>query len=274
MTTPKNDPVPLDAFVDAELDLRSRLAIEDQLGADPALRQQVDELRQLRSLVREQATYHAAPQALRQRLADAAPGPARPAPPAVRPPPAAAPARGGRSFGVALPAWLGWRPLAASLSFAAVLAVALNVAWLRSTRDERLADEVVASHVRATLGQHLVDVSSSERHTVKPFLSSKLGFSPPVSELPLTGSVFLGGRVDYLDGRPVAALVYKQGEHVVDLFLWPGVASDSRPQFGAERGYRTAHWSRDGMYHWVVSDVNRDEFDAVVKAIAATEIER
>ena len=127
-------------------------------------------------------------------------------------------------------------------------------------------DEVVASHVRSTMG-HLVDVGSSDHHTVKPFLSSKLGFSPPVSELSLPGSVFIGGRVDYLDGQPVAALVYRQGEHLVNSFIWPSKDSDSRTKYSSERGYRLAHWSSSGMTHFVVSDVNSQEFQAVVKAI-------
>jgi anti-sigma factor RsiW len=175
------------------------------------------------------------------------------------------------SIGEVVQRWLGWRPLAASLSFAAVLAVAVNLVWLQSSKDERLTDDVVASHVRSTLGQHLVDVASSDHHTVKPFLSSKLGFSPPVDELQIPGSVFLGGRVDYLDGRPVAALVYKQGEHVVNSFVWPSAASDGKPSFSAERGYQTAHWSHNGMAHWVISDVNREEFQAVVRAVQMTD---
>jgi anti-sigma factor RsiW len=170
----------------------------------------------------------------------------------------------------ALNRWLAWRPLAASMSFAAVLAVALNVVLLQSSKQERLMDEVVASHVRSTLGQHLVDVASSDHHTVKPFLSSRLGFSPPVDELRVAGSVFLGGRVDYLDGRPVAALVYRQGEHVVNSFVWPSTAADSKPEFSSDRGYLTAHWSQGGMNHCVISDVNRDEFQRVVKAVQLT----
>jgi len=151
------------------------------------------------------------------------------------------------------------------------MAVALNLAWLQSSNEQRLADDVVASHVRSTLGQHLVDVASSDHHTVKPFLSSKLGFSPPVQELQVAGSIFLGGRADYLDGRPVAALVYKQGEHVINSFVWPSTASDGRPSFSAERGYRTAHWSYNGMAHWVISDVNREEFQAIVAAVQMTD---
>jgi anti-sigma factor RsiW len=148
---------------------------------------------------------------------------------------------------------------------------AINFTWLRSSQDERLLDDVVASHVRSTLGEHLVDVASSDHHTVKPWLSSKLDFSPPVAELQLPGSAFLGGRVDYLGGRPVAALVYRQGPHVVSSFIWPATGKDSRPEFAEARGFQTAHWTHGGMHHWVISDVNRGEFDAVVAAIRATE---
>jgi anti-sigma factor RsiW len=130
---------------------------------------------------------------------------------------------------------------------------------------------VVASHVRSTLGQQLVDVESSDHHTVKPFLSSRLGLSPPVDELRAAGSVFLGGRVDYLgDGRPVAALAYRQGELVANSFVWPSTAADSKPDLSSDRGYLTAHWSQGGMNHCVISDVNRDEFQRVVKAVQLT----
>jgi len=267
----------LHAFVDGELDLKSQLAIEGQLQGDPALRRQVDELRQLREAVREHADYHVAPDDLRRRMAAlvAAPQQAAAAAPPAAPAPARRPAaaRAG-SIGTALQSWLGLRPLAASLAFAGVLAVTANLVWLQASRSDRLMEQVVASHVRATLGQHLVDVASSDHHTVKPFLSSKLGFSPPVDELRVPGSSFLGGRVDYIDGRPVAALVYKQGEHVVDSFVWPGQSPDSEPSYAAERGYLTARWSRNGMQHWVISDVNPEEFRTLVAAIAAGDAPR
>jgi anti-sigma factor RsiW len=272
MTTPI-DRQQLDAFVDGELDLNGQLAFEAQLAGDAALRRQVEETRQLREAVREKASYHVAPDALRRRLAAT-----RTALPQPRPAAPAAP--GGGAFGAigligeSVQRWFGWRPLAASLSFAAVLAVAVNLAWLQSPKDDQLSEQVLASHVRATLGQHLVDVASSDHHTVKPFLSSKLGFSPPVDELQIPGSVFLGGRVDYLDGRTVAALVYRQGEHVVNSFVWPGSSFDSKPRFSAERGYLTAHWSHNGMNHWVISDVNRTEFQTVVDAIVAADTGR
>ena len=244
----------INAFVDGELDLASQLEMEERMRLDATVRAEVEGLRQLREAIREGADYHAAPAALRQRVA----GLVAPQGPASTPPSAVA---------AAVHRWLAWRPLAASFGLVAMLAVALNLALLRPPADDRLLDDVVASHVRSTLGQHLVDVASSEHHVVKPWLSSKLDFSPPVNELQVPGSVFLGARIDYLDGHPVAALVYRQGEHVVNSFVWPSATKDSMPNFSSVRGFETAHWSQGGMNHWVISDVNRAEFSAVVAAI-------
>jgi len=255
----------IDAFVDGELDLAGQLEIEQRMESDDALRRHVDGLRALSVSVREKADRHQAPAALRDRIpALARASRAQVSPPVRRRQSVRSP------LGTALAGWLGWRPMVTSMAAAAVLAVTVNVALLQSSKQERLMDEAVASHVRSTVGPHLVDVLSSDHHTVKPFLSSKLGFSPPVAELPLPGSVFVGGRVDYLDGRPVAALVYRQGDHVVNSFVWPESASDSKPEFATERGYRIAHWLQGGMHHCVISDVNREEFQRVVDAVRAT----
>jgi len=255
----------VDAFVDGELDLAGQLEMERRMELDDALRQHVSTLRALSLTVREKADRHAAPVALRDRISALAK--------ASRPPAQSAARRGESArapLATALAGWFGWRPLVASLAAATVLAVTLNLVLLQSSKQERLMDEAVASHVRSTVGPHLVDLFSSDRHTVRPFLSAKLGFSPPVDQLPLPGSVFVGGRVDYLDGRPVAALVYRQGEHVVNSFVWPESASDSKPEFATERGYRIAHWLQGGMHHCVISDVNREEFERVVNAVRST----
>jgi anti-sigma factor RsiW len=238
----------LQAFVDGELDLKVQLEFEQRLRDDALLNAQVQSLRRLRSAVREGADYHAAPAALRMpwHAQDDAP---------------AATAVAAR--------WRGWQPLAAGLGLAMVLMLAVQLAWLQSSKDQRLLDDVVASHVRSTVGQHLVDLASSDHHTVKPWLASRLGFSPQVSERPSPSAVFLGGRVDYLDGRPVAALAYRHGQHVVNSFLWPTEAGDRAPRYAVERGFQIAHWSRGGMNHWVISDLNREEFGAVVRTLEA-----
>ena len=243
------------ALIDGELELGKRLEMEAQMREDPVLAREVGQLGQLREAIREAARYHHAPAALRARIM-ASIGVRRPQP-----------APTGAPLVAAVRRWLDWRPLAASLGAVAVLTVAVNLASLHAAQDGRLLDEVVASHVRSTLGQHLVDVESSDHHTVKPWLSSKLDFSPPADELGIPGSAFLGGRVDYLDGRPVAALVYRQGQHVVNAFVWPTSANDSEPRFAQERGFQTAHWSSGGMTHWVISDVNPQEFETVVGAL-------
>jgi len=253
----------VDAFVDGELDLRAQLDMEERLRDDPVLREQIGHLRQMRAAVRERATYHAAPDALRERLAAMQPG-------AIPPDAARDAPRPQRAVARATP-WLGWRPLAASMAAAAALAVAVNLAWLQSSREDQVAGEVVASHVRSSLGEHLVDVASSDHHTVKPFLSARLGFSPPVQELDLPGSTFVGGRVDYLEGRPVAAIVFRQGQHIVNSFVWPSKGGDRQPSFSSQQGFLTAHWASSGMTHWVVSDVNAEEFRNVVRAIRTAE---
>jgi len=275
----QKDTAQVHAFVDGELDLAAQLDMEDRVRADAALRRQVDDMRQLRALVREHGIYHAAPAGLRQRIAAlhaAQQGTGSSLPTTSATPATSGSARGvwgglAETSGQLARRWFAWRPTAAAMGMAAVLAVAVNIAWLQTSRDDQLADDVIASHVRSTLGDHLVDVASSDHHTVKPFLSARLGFSPPVAPLDLAGSVFVGGRVDYLDGRPVAALVYRQGQHVVNTFVWPSKAADSQPRFGSERGYLTARWSAQGMQHWVVSDVNAEEFRLLVKAVQATD---
>jgi len=269
MTRPDHDAERLSAFVDQELDLQSHLAIEREAAADESLRQRIDELRRLRQSIREGATYHAAPSELRARLARLAPAAPVETRASQMPRPSA-----GRAAVDALSRWLAWRPLAASFAFAALVLATGNVAWLRLQGEERLADDVVASHVRASLGQHVVDVASSDHHTVKPWLSARLDFSPPVIELSLPDSTFLGGRVDYLDGRPVAALVYRQGQHLVTSFVWPASGGDTDPAFARQRGFETAHWVRGGMNRWVVSDLNRNEFRIVVEAMRQQEAAR
>jgi anti-sigma factor RsiW len=262
MNTPMNTPIDklqVHAFVDGELDLKSQLDFETRLREDPALRTQVEHLHTLRATLREAADYHSAPAALRKRLLTLT---------ASVP---AAPAQRGPGVAEAVRRWLGWRPMVASLGAATVLAVSLNLAYLHSMRDERVLDGVVASHVRSTVGEHLVDIASSDKHTVKPWLSSKLGFSPPVSEPQLPGSTFLGGRVDYVDGRPVAALAYRQGQHVVNSFVWPNEGQDRPVVFSEQRGFQVAHWSRAGMARWVISDLGREPFETVVRAIEAAD---
>jgi anti-sigma factor RsiW len=142
--------------------------------------------------------------------------------------------------------------------FAAGLALAACVALVvLPRRAQDLADQAVTAHIRALQPGHLMDVVSTDRHTVKPWFAGKLDYSPPVQDFAGVGFPLKGGRLDYLAGRPVAALVYGRAQHLIDVTVWPGAPVQARE--GTANGYNFISWSRDGMVFWVVSDLNKAE---------------
>jgi anti-sigma factor RsiW len=127
-------------------------------------------------------------------------------------------------------------------------------------RGGELQDAVVASHIRALQPGHLMDVVSTDQHTVKPWFDGRLPFAPPVKDLAAKGFPLVGGRLDYLAGRTAAALVYRHGQHVIDLFAWPSVGAMPRlPADGSVDGYNFVSLNQDGMTFWAVSDLNGQE---------------
>ena len=146
-------------------------------------------------------------------------------------------------------------PIAASLVAGSLLTLgALRFSSRSGERESGLAREIVAAQIRATLPGHLTDVVSSDRHTVKPWFAGKLDYSPPVIDLADEGFPLEGGRLDYLGGRTVAALVYGRRLHVINLFVWPS-APISDDQTSSESGFHTVHWTAGGMAFWAVSDL-------------------
>jgi anti-sigma factor RsiW len=190
-------------------------------------------------IVRTQARYHQAPPALEQKIRQS-----------LR-----------RENASAAP--VPWRWLAIAASLLLVVSAAWNLVLLRSRVDPRqtLAANVLSAHLRSLAGTHLLDVPSSDQHTVKPWFGGKLDFSPPVKDV--AGFPLLGGRLEYLEGHAAAALVYGRRNHIVNLFVWP--QGQPTPETSLTRnGYHLRSWSGGGMTFWVVSDLNEAELGQFV----------
>ncbi len=158
-------------------------------------------------------------------------------------------------------------PLAAATLLLVALAPRL---WRGVSSDDMLERELVADHVRSLMASHLADVASSDRHTVKPWFAGKLDFSPPVDDLAAAGFPLVGGRLDYLGGRAVAALVYRHGGHMINVFVWPAAGGSGGIERFADRdGYHVIRFATEGMNYAVVSDLSRDELEKFVAMLGA-----
>jgi anti-sigma factor RsiW len=168
---------------------------------------------------------------------------------------------------------LRWPALVPTAGFAAAALFSANVYMLASmpSQEDRVADGVLDSHLRALIGSRAIDVVSSDQHTVKPWYAGRLDFSPPVTDFATQGFALLGGRIDYVEGRTAAALVYQHRKHVVDVYIWPDAHSPERaPAQVARRGYNLVHWTRNGMTYWLASDLEAVELAKLEALLAAT----
>ncbi len=237
----------LQALIDGELDARNAQACEEHLRACPACAEAFADLQMLRGRLSSAGVAWPAPEGLRGQLE------------AQFAAPEAATHR------VAPVPRLPWALSGAMTALAASLALALF--W---PSPDRLADELIADHVRSTLASHLVDVATSDRHTVKPWFNGKVDFAPPVADLADHGYPLAGGRLDYVSGRPVAALVYRRNRHVINLFVWPSASGPSQAAAHASRqGYAVQHWRSGGLEFWAVSDIERSDLSAFTAAYQA-----
>jgi anti-sigma factor RsiW len=232
----------LHAYVDGELDLLKSLEIEQHLQECPACAQAHQALESVRAALQGGALAFEPPPDLRDRIQTAVRR-ADGARPAVRP-----------------PRWR-WPALAASLALVALAGWGVGRFLPPRSADALLTEGLVSSHVRSQmLPNHKVDVESSDQHTVKPWFEGKLDFSPPVRDLTGQGFPLVGGRLDYLGHRPVAALVYRRREHLINLFVWPSEpGGEAAPQALTRQGYHLLHWTQSGMTCWAVSNLNEGE---------------
>ncbi len=239
-------------YADGELDLARSVEVERHLAGCAACTATLREIRVMRTALRSGALTFDAPMALRARIHDAI----RDARRTQRASRRAAAIR----FTSALRPPLYW---ATGIAAAAVFIIIVLVGGLRrsaSSADDIVGSEIVASHVRSLMANHLADVVSTNQHTVKPWFDGKIDFAPTVEDFAARGFPLAGGRLDYADGRPVAALVYHRREHIINLFTWPITDDrDSAPRLEQRQGYNLVHWHKGGMAYWAVSNLNGAE---------------
>jgi len=232
----------IEAYLDEELDPGDIPTIEDHLSVCRSCSETFTRFRAQKANIRSIAPYYMAPpqlqQAVRKALRQAA---AEDAQPAIGSPP--------------------WRWLA----IAATVLLAVSVSWnvrpaSRPTPEaDPLAESIVSNHIRSLIGTHLLDVPSSDQHTVKPWFNGKLDFSPEVKDFASQGFPLIGGRLEYLMDRPVAALIYQRRQHIINVFTWPVASTAKTERLSARNGYVALHWNHGSMTFWAVSDLSSME---------------
>jgi anti-sigma factor RsiW len=243
----------IDAYIDNELDAAATITVKRHLRECAACAQFLESRKGLRALLGNPQLRFDVPDTLRARVLSALPvAPTKPM------------ERSDRFWKRFVIPWFS-----VPVALAAVLAVVFGLALWRPEwvpghlQDRTLVAQVISGHVRSLLAAHLLDVPSTDQHTVKPWFAGKLEFSPPVQDFAQRGFELIGGRLDYLNGREVAALVYRRNKHIINLFIWPSQTGPAGPvQSFAENGYNVLHWERGGFSFWAVSDVRMEDLRA------------
>jgi anti-sigma factor RsiW len=242
MTIPDN--LLVHAYVDGELDPAHTLELEGAIAADPALAAERDRAQALRDLIRDRLSSERAPAGLLSRI-EFAVG-----------------MRRGRMRPSSRPSW---GALAAAVMIAAVMGSSSTWLMYRPPPPDTTAEMVVASHLRALMAPQPIDVSSSDRHTVKPWFNGRIPESPRVVDLTSEGFPLVGGRIDVIDRTPVPTLVYRHRQHLISLMAIPAAAANM-PERQTIAGYNIIEWSDNGVRYWAVSDLGAVDLESFAKA--------
>ena len=233
----------LHALIDGELYAGHAREVESHIAGCPRCAAALRDYREMSKAIAEAGAGYTAPAALRQRIEAALPQPRR------------APNRRAVLRGFAM-----------GSAVSALAATGLVAIVLRNDDAERIQAEVVSAHLRSLQAGHLTDVISTDQHTVKPWFNGRLDVAPPVVDLTAQGFRLIGGRLDYIDGKAVASIVYRRRTHVINLFVAQGAASAQRgTKLDTMQGFNIERWSARGLEFFAVSDINADELQEFVE---------
>ena len=224
------------ALIDGELDAGNTRAVEDHVAGCPRCAAQLDAYREMSKMIAGADVRYKAPLELRRRIEAALPQTREPSRRAVL------------------------RGFAMGSAVSAIAATGLVAIVLRSDDEARIQSEVVSAHLRSLQAGHLTDVVSTDQHTVKPWFNGKLDVAPPVVDLTAQGFTLIGGRLDYVDARPIGAVVYRRRQHVINLFVAQTANTERQAaRITALQGFNIRRWSDRGLNYWAVSDLAADE---------------
>ncbi len=227
-------------YLDRELDLLLDVEIEQHLANCEHCSEICAILRTQKNAIQLQAPYYPAPARLKRAVGEALTKDIEPE-------------RGTFRQGLA------WRWFAIAASVLLIASATWNASGFRQAQREVIVQTLIASHVRSLMGNHLLDVASTDQHTVKPWFNGRTDFSPEVQDFGNQGFPLVGGRLDYIDGRTVAALIYRRRQHLINLFTWPTSTAYAKESQFARNGFNVLQWSDGPMTYWIVSDLDSAE---------------
>ncbi len=244
--------VMLNAYADGELDALTMARMESHLQTCGACQQRLRAQMDLRAAIKTATPYFKAPASLRNRIH------------------AELHKKEKSRWLDYLNTWR-WPSMGAALSSVVLFGASLVLVLSMPSTDELIAREVIAGHVRSLMAEHLTDIRSTDQHTVKPWFIGQLDFSPPVYDLAAQGFALTGGRLDYVNNRQVAVLVYQYRKHVINLFIWPAAADEHVSAVSENRwqGYTAYEWTQAGMRFWAVSDINGTDLNQFSRLLRA-----
>jgi len=245
----------LGPYRDGELDLTTCLKLEEHLADCPSCQQKLAGEQELVSLIHSETPRFTASPFLKTRIQAAL--------------------REEKSSSASIPWWKYFSPARtfSSLALAATVLVILAVGVLWTQGIPALDQEAVANHVRSLQVNHLMDVASTDQHTVKPWFAGKLDYSPQVVDLGSSGYPLIGGRLDVLDHRNVAAIIYQRRKHYINLFVWPSGTESLHGRLYNQNGYHVLGWTKSGMNYLAVSELGEKELREFVELVQGQTID-